>query len=121
MEMGALLRSQREFFATGATRDVDYRLAALGLLKDALNRREGALMDALGRDLNKAPMETYMTDLQQKGYIRADMEIRTLASALFGMIGFTVLRKQFRKEPLNTDAVRETLRTMLAGILDKRS
>lgn len=65
-------------------------------------------------------METYMTDLQQKGYIRADVEIRTLASALFGMIGFTVLRKQFRKEPLNSDAVRETLRTMLAGILDKR-
>ncbi|WNC16920.1 TetR/AcrR family transcriptional regulator [Brevibacillus brevis] len=64
-------------------------------------------------------MENYMTDLQQQGYIRADAEIRTLASALFGMIGFTVLRKQFRKEPLQSEAGRQTLRHMLAGILQK--
>jgi len=64
-------------------------------------------------------MENYMTDLQQKGYIRADTEIRTLASALFGMIGITVLRKQFRKEPLQSEAGRLTLRNMLAGILQK--
>jgi len=64
-------------------------------------------------------MENYMTDLQQKGYIRADTEIRTLASAMFGMIGITVLRKQFRKEPLQSEAGRQTLRNMLAGILQK--
>lgn len=64
-------------------------------------------------------MENYMTDLQQQGYISADAEIRTLASALFGMIGFTVLRKQFRKEPLQSEAGRQTLRHMLAGILQK--
>lgn len=62
-------------------------------------------------------MEDYMSDLQQKGYIREDAEIRTLASALFGMIGFTVLRKQFRKEPVNSEAGRKTLQYLLAGIL----
>lgn len=65
-------------------------------------------------------MENYMVDLQQKGYIRADAEIRTVASALFGMVGFTVLRKQFRKEPLQSEAGRRTLRNMLAGLLQKQ-
>lgn len=62
-------------------------------------------------------MERYMTELQQQGYIRAEVEVQTLASAMFGMVGFTVLRKQYRKEPVNTPAGRETLRYLLAGIL----
>ncbi|GED66319.1 TetR family transcriptional regulator [Brevibacillus reuszeri] len=65
-------------------------------------------------------METYMIDLQKQGYIRADAEIRTVASALFGMIGFTVLRKQFRKEPVNSEAGRNTLKYLLAGILQTK-
>ncbi|MFP3392608.1 TetR/AcrR family transcriptional regulator [Brevibacillus sp. SIMBA_040] len=65
-------------------------------------------------------MEAYMTDLQKQGYIKADAEIRTVASALFGMIGFTVLRKQFRKEPVSSDAGRNTLKYLLAGILQTR-
>ena len=51
MDIPKLLKSQRGFFTTGATRDIDYRLGALGLLADALERREGMLIDALGRDL----------------------------------------------------------------------
>lgn len=62
-------------------------------------------------------METYMTDLQRQGYIRPDADVRTLASALFGMVGIPVLRKHYRKEPVNTEASRETLRYLLAGIL----
>ncbi|WP_289142079.1 TetR/AcrR family transcriptional regulator [uncultured Brevibacillus sp.] len=65
-------------------------------------------------------MEAYMTELQQQGYIKADAEIRTVASALFGMIGFTVLRKQFRKEPVSSEAGRNTLKYLLAGILQTR-
>ena len=65
-------------------------------------------------------MEAYMTDLQKQGYIKADAEIRTAASALFGMIGFTVLRKQFRKEPVSSEAGRNTLKYLLAGILQTR-
>ncbi|WP_103108707.1 TetR/AcrR family transcriptional regulator [Brevibacillus reuszeri] len=65
-------------------------------------------------------MEAYMTELQKQGYIKADVEIRTAASALFGMIGFTVLRKQFRKEPVSTEAGRNTLKYLLAGILQTR-
>ncbi|WP_421616789.1 TetR/AcrR family transcriptional regulator [Brevibacillus sp. TJ4] len=62
-------------------------------------------------------MEKHMTVLQQQGYIKAEVEVRTIASAMFGMVGFTVLRKQFRKEPVDISTSRETLRHMLEGIL----
>ncbi|CAI8757874.1 TetR/AcrR family transcriptional regulator [Brevibacillus sp. IT-7CA2] len=65
-------------------------------------------------------MESHMLELQQQGYIRADIEIRTLASALFGMVGFTVLRKQFRKEPVNSAADKQTLRYMLSGMFQTK-
>ena len=72
MDISKLLKSQRDFFATGATRDIDYRLGALGLLADALERREGMLIDALGRDLGKSPMESYMTEL---GILRGEVAL----------------------------------------------
>ncbi|WJQ83690.1 TetR/AcrR family transcriptional regulator [Brevibacillus brevis] len=61
-------------------------------------------------------MESHMLELQQLGYIRADIDIRTLASSLFGMVGFTVLRKQFRKEPVNSAEDKQTLRYLLSGM-----
>ena len=72
MDIPKLLKSQRGFFTTGATRDIDYRLGALGLLADALERREGMLIDALGRDLGKSPMESYMTEL---GILRGEVAL----------------------------------------------
>lgn len=62
-------------------------------------------------------METYMIELQQKGYIKPDVEVKTLSAALFGMVGIPVLRMQYRKEPVNTEAGRRTLRYLMAGIL----
>ena len=63
-------------------------------------------------------MERAMAQLQQQGCIKGDLEVQTLASALFGMVGFTVLRKQFRKEPLDLTASRATLRCFLEGIFE---
>lgn len=62
-------------------------------------------------------MEMYMKDLKQQGYIKQDADIQTLASALFGMVGFTALRKQFRNEPVDIEASRRTLLLMLDGAL----
>ncbi|RNB86390.1 TetR/AcrR family transcriptional regulator [Brevibacillus panacihumi] len=62
-------------------------------------------------------MEGYMHDLKEQGFIRQDADIQTLASALFGMVGFTALRKQFRNEPVDIEASRKTLLLMLDGAL----
>lgn len=63
MRIAEIVARQRAYFTSGATRTADARLAALEQLRLALIRREGQLMDALKRDLNKAPMETYLSEI----------------------------------------------------------
>lgn len=62
-------------------------------------------------------MEGYVAELQQEGHVRPDIEVRTMISALFGMAGFTMLRKQFRQENGVTDTDRRTLHLLLSGVL----
>ena len=62
-------------------------------------------------------MEAFFAELQQQGRLRADLEVRTVASSLFGMIGFTVLRKMFRNEPVYTEETRHTLLVLCEGAL----
>ncbi len=58
-----LVAKQREYFSTGATRPIGIRLAALQRLQAAIRKNEGKLLDALAADLNKSPMEGYMTEV----------------------------------------------------------
>lgn len=61
-------------------------------------------------------METYWSQLKQTGQVGEEADVRTLASALFGMVGITVLRKHFRKERV-TEADERTLHLLLDGVL----
>ena len=62
MNFTDLVQSQRAYFESGATRPAQFRLNALDALRNALIQNEGALFDALRKDLNKAPMESYMCE-----------------------------------------------------------
>jgi len=62
-------------------------------------------------------MEAFFTELQQQGRLQADLEVRTVASSLFGMVGLTVLRKMFRDEPVYTPETRHTLLILCARAL----
>ncbi len=62
MNIEELVAAQRAYFATGATRSVEFRLNALKRLKAALQQNEKALCKALKADLNKTEMEAYMTE-----------------------------------------------------------
>ncbi|WP_205683769.1 TetR/AcrR family transcriptional regulator [Brevibacillus migulae] len=62
-------------------------------------------------------MESFFTELQQQGRLQADLEVRTVVSSLFGMVGMTVLRKMFREEPVYTDETRHTLLILCARAL----
>lgn len=64
-----------------------------------------------------ATIENYFAELQQEGLINPALDIQTLTSALFGMVGFTVLRRYFRNEPLYSEEVKQTLITMGRNIL----
>ena len=58
-----LAAQQREYFRTGQTLDISYRLTALRALKAAIQRHERALTDALWTDLHKSYEEAYLTEI----------------------------------------------------------
>ena len=58
-----LVRKQRALFATGVTRDVDWRRFQLNLFQEGLRKWEKPLCDALWTDLHKSYEEAYMTEI----------------------------------------------------------
>ena len=58
----ALIRRQKEFFATGATLDVKFRIAALKRLRSAILAHERQINEALEADLGKCEFESYMCE-----------------------------------------------------------
>lgn len=57
-----VVQRQREFFMTGATLDVDYRVDALKRLRVSIKAHEKDIADALYKDLRKSELESYMSE-----------------------------------------------------------
>lgn len=55
-------RKQKEFFASGATRNIEFRLQMLHKLKQAILNYQSEIQDALWKDLHKSPEEAYLTE-----------------------------------------------------------
>ena len=62
MDIQELVRAQRTYFDTGATRPYAFRLAQLKKLQQALWDNEQLLEQAMMQDFRKAPMEVYMCE-----------------------------------------------------------
>lgn len=58
-----LLRQQRDFFNSGQTRPLAFRLQQLRKLKQAVLDHQDALIEALSADLRKPLLESYLTEL----------------------------------------------------------
>lgn len=63
MDINKVLLRQKEFFAEGVTKDLDYRRRALLKLRAAVKRHEDEIFDALYRDLGKSVYEAYETEV----------------------------------------------------------
>ncbi|MGC9527954.1 MAG: aldehyde dehydrogenase [Limnospira sp.] len=57
LDIAEILRQQRQFFATGQTREVDFRLAQLRRLKQAIADFEGPILEAVRADLRRPELE----------------------------------------------------------------
>lgn len=57
------VRQQREFFSTGKTKDVDFRIAQLKKLKQAIKDNEAQILQALKADLRKSDYEGFLTEI----------------------------------------------------------
>lgn len=58
-----VVESQREFFLTQATKDVNFRLENLIKLQKAILKYEQKINESLKKDLNKSPFEAYVTEI----------------------------------------------------------
>lgn len=58
-----IVERQRAFFRKGETFEVNYRINALKILKESISMHESEIMEALRKDLSKAPFEAYATEI----------------------------------------------------------
>jgi aldehyde dehydrogenase (NAD+) len=54
---------QNDFFNTGVTKEISFRIKQLKILKNALKKYEPEIMQALYKDLKKSGFESYLTEL----------------------------------------------------------
>lgn len=62
MDIQELVRAQRAYFLSGATRSYAFRMEQLKKLQQALRSNEALLEQAMYQDFRKAPMEVYMCE-----------------------------------------------------------
>ena len=78
MQTEALIKKQREFFRSGKTLDVRYRIQALDRLEQAVIKYEEKLYGALKADLGKSRTESYMCEvgliLSELRYVRKHVQ-----------------------------------------------
>ena len=63
MDCAAIVQRQRSFFQSGATRPMEFRLAQLRKLREAIEAREELLAKALHADLRKSSYQAYATEI----------------------------------------------------------
>lgn len=62
LEIKNIVSSQRKYFYTGATLDINFRIQALKKLRDCIIKHEDKINAALKSDLGKSPFESYMCE-----------------------------------------------------------
>jgi aldehyde dehydrogenase (NAD+) len=98
-----LLRNQRTFFSSGQTRSIDFRLAQLKALKQAILKQQEAIVAAIHADLGKPEFEAFITEVgvtQEIDYaikhLRAWAKPQKVATSLVTFPS----RAEIRPEPL---------------------
>ncbi len=58
-----IVQDQKDFFATGTTLDVDWRIRQLKALRESVKSHEAQMLRALREDLGRHPVEAYFCDV----------------------------------------------------------
>ena len=61
-QINQLLDKQRQYFYSGATFDLDFRISALKRLRASIRKHEDQIHAALKKDLGKSNFESYMCE-----------------------------------------------------------
>jgi aldehyde dehydrogenase (NAD+) len=95
VDMSEIVERQRRFFATGATRGLEFRIARLKAFKAALSAHEDRLCQAIHADFGKSAFDTVSTEL-----LFLHREIK----AAIAKVGVWSARKRVRTPLLNFPA-----------------
>ncbi|MBW4593591.1 MAG: aldehyde dehydrogenase [Brasilonema angustatum HA4187-MV1] len=63
LSIADIIHKQRTYFNTGQTKDINFRLEQLKILKQAVTEHKDAIINALKADLNKPEFESYATEI----------------------------------------------------------
>ena len=80
MEYKSMLHTQRAYFQTGDTKDVEFRIRQLKKLYQWITVHEQEIMDALYMDLNKSNFEAYATEI---GIVKEEIRYTQFPSKSF--------------------------------------
>lgn len=70
MDISNVVKKQREFFFTGKTKNIDFRIKSLEKLENSIRKYQDTIEQALKKDLNKSELESYMTEI---GMVLSDL------------------------------------------------
>lgn len=62
-EVQQIVGAQKEFFKTGKSKEVAFRIQQLEKFRETIRKHEKALIDALHQDMNKPAMEAYVSEI----------------------------------------------------------
>ncbi len=71
-QVSSIKKKQAAFFASGKTRDIEFRKEMLLKLKNVIEKYETTLLEAVYKDLKKEPFEAYGVEI---GIVIADIEL----------------------------------------------
>ncbi|GLU57122.1 aldehyde dehydrogenase [Dyadobacter frigoris] len=102
--MEELVKLQRSYFNSNATKPVDFRITQLQKLYDLILLNEDKLGDAIHKDYGKAKFETFLTEL----YIVYD-ELKTAISELKDWAQFKPIKTNLLNQPAKSYIIPEPL------------
>lgn len=78
IRLDELLQKQKDYFRTGETRDIEFRISKLKRLKKAIKIYEQKVLDALRKDLRKPEQESFFSEVGGI-YASIDLFVKNLA------------------------------------------
>lgn len=63
-EFSEIIKLQREFFFSGKTKEIEFRIVQLRKLRNAIKKNMSEILNALYLDLNKSKLEAYVTEIK---------------------------------------------------------
>ena len=80
-DVKSVFNRQKEFFNSGKTNDINFRIDALKKLKQVIKENEDKILDALKKDLGKSNFESYATEVGLV-YEEINTHIKNIASEI---------------------------------------